>query len=203
MLNAKISFIHALLAEAESMLSKRLLFRRDGTLPSFDLHSYSDNPRNRQAGHYFALDSSNATKKAQALMMKDLRNSPGWRKMMDNSGDDLSFNPAVVKSYEDWDVHFRRILLVIISLTCGLSGRGTEMTSLKYMNTLVGDRGLLLKAGQFMAITEYHKSQAITDALKVQGCLKELISRSFHAFFVTGSALFWVYISAMSFLFGF
>jgi hypothetical protein len=181
------------------MLAKRLLFRRDGTLPSFDLYSYRDNPRNRQAGHYFALDSSNAVKKAQARMMKTLRNSPEWRKMMENSGDDLSFNPAVVKSYEEWDIRFRRILLVLLSLTCGLSGRGREMTSLKYMNTVIGDRGLLLKAGQFMAITEYNKSQAITDALKVRGRMKELISRSFHAFFVTGSALSWVYISATSF----
>jgi hypothetical protein len=151
------------------MLAKRLLFRLDGTLPSFDLYSYRDNPCNREAGHYFALDGSNAMKKAQARMMKALRNSPKWIKMMENSGDDLSFNPAVVKSYEEWDVRFRRILLVLLCLTCGLSGRGREMTSLKYMNTLVGDRGMLLKGGQFMAITEYHKSQAIMDALKVRG----------------------------------
>ncbi|TMI78484.1 MAG: hypothetical protein E6H10_17010 [Bacteroidetes bacterium] len=202
-LNAKFSFIHRLLADAESMLAERLLFRRDGTLPPLDLHSYSDNPRNREAGHYFALDDSDAMKKAQARMMKGLRNSAHWRKMMENSGDDLGFNPAVVKSYEEWDVNFRRLLLVLLSLTCGLSGRGKEMTSLKYMNTVVGDRGVLLKGGHFVAITEYHKSQAIMDALKVRGCLKELISRPFHDFFVTGSALFWVYISAMSFPFGF
>lgn len=174
------------------MLSQRLLFRDDGTLPSIDLYSYRDNPRNRQAGHYFALESSNATKKAthqagldssnamkkaQARMMKTLRNSLKWKKMMENSGDDLSFNPAVVKSYEEWDVRFRRILLVLLSLTCGLSGRGPEMTVLAYLNTVVRDRGLLLKGGQFVAIAEYHKSQAIMDALKVWVCLKGLIAR--------------------------
>lgn len=179
------------------MLAKRLLFRRDGTLPSVDLYSYNDNARNRQAGHYFALDSSNAMKKAQARMMKALRDSPNWRKMMENSGDDLSFNDAAVKSYEDWDVQFRRILLVLLCLTCGLSGRGTEMTSVKYMNTVVGDRGLLLKGGQFMAIGDYHKSQAIMDALKVKDYLKKLINRSFRGSFVTGLVLFWAYISAM------
>jgi hypothetical protein len=112
-------------------------------------------------------------------MMKALRNSPHWSKMMENSGDDLKFNPAVVKSYEEWDLRFRRILLLLVCLTCGLSGRGREMTSLKYMNTVVGDRGVLLKGGQFMAISEYHKSQAIMDALKVQGCLRVLINRLF------------------------
>lgn len=170
------------------MLAQRLLFRRDGMLPSIDLYSYRDNPRNRQAGHYFALessnamkkaglDSSNAMKKAQARMMKALHNSTKWKKMMENNGDDLSFNPAVVKSYEEWDVRFRRILLVLLSLTCGLSGRGPEMTVLTYLNTVVRDRGLLLKGGQFVAIAEYHKSQAIMDALKVWVYLKGLIGR--------------------------
>jgi hypothetical protein len=96
------------------MLAKRLLFRRDGTLPSVDLYSYKDNPRNRQTGHYFALDGANAIKKAQARMMKALRESPTWRKMMENSGDDLSFNGAAVKSYEEWDVRFRRILIALL-----------------------------------------------------------------------------------------
>ena len=41
------------------------------------------------------------------------------------------------------------------------------MTCLKYMNTLIEDKGLLLTSGQFMAITEYHKSQAMMNALKV------------------------------------
>ena len=159
------------------MLAQRLLFRRDGSLSSMDLYSYRDNPRNRQAGHYFALDDSNAMKKAQVRMMKALRKSSNWKKMMENSGDDLSFNAAVVKSYEEWDVRFRRILLLLISLTCGLSGRGPEMTAAKYLNTLMGDRGLVLKGGQFMAIAEYHKSQAIMDALKVRGYLKQLIDR--------------------------
>jgi len=122
--NVNIRFIHELLTEAESMLAKRLLFRRDETLPSIDLYSYRDNPCNRQTEHYFALDGPDALKKAQARMMKDLRKSFKWAKMMKNSEDDLNFNPAVVKSYEKWDVRFRRILLILITLTCGLSGRG-------------------------------------------------------------------------------
>lgn len=182
------------------MLARRLLFRRDGTLPYIDLHFYGDNPRNRQAGHYFALDDEDAKKKAQARMMKALRKSGRWNMMMENTGDDLSFNPAAVKAYEEWDVRFRRLLLVLSCLTCGLSGRGSEMTSSKYMNTIVGDRGLVLKAGQFMAIADYNKTQAITDELKVWNRLKKLIDRSFHAFFVIESVSLWAYISAMSFL---
>ena len=82
------------------MLAQRLLFRHDGSLPSVDLYFYKDNPRNRQAGNYFALDSSNAMNKAQAQMMKALRNSRHWRKMMENSGDDLNFNPTFYAARE-------------------------------------------------------------------------------------------------------
>src|SRR5215471_7284006 len=78
------------------------------------------------------------------------------------------------------------MLLLVIALTCGLSGRGPEMMSLTYMNTLVGDRGLTLKGGQFMAITEYHKSQAMMDVLTVgyqKGVHFSSISNSRRPFF--------------------
>lgn len=156
-----------MLAEAEDILAKRLLFREDGILPTFDLYSYRDNPRNRQAGHYFALDDPEAIEKTQDRMMKELQKSPAWRRMMEYTGDDLDFNPAAVKSYEEWDIRFRRLLLLIMALTCGLSGRGPEIIAWTYMNTLAGDRKLLLKGGQFVTFTEYHKSQAIMDMLKV------------------------------------
>ena len=159
-------FVHEVLEEAEKMLAKRLLFREDETLPSVNLHSWIDNQSNRQTGYYFAKEEQNGVKKAQERMMKALRQSAEWGRMMENTGDDLMFNQAGVENYEHWDVRFRRTLLLLLTITCGLSGRGTEMTALKYMNTVVGDRHLALQDGQFMAITEYHKSLAIMDVLK-------------------------------------
>ena len=106
-------------------------------------------------------------KEAQLRMMKALQQSPRWRSMMEHSRDDLQFNPADVENYEIWDARFRRHLFILIAITCGLSGRGPEMMSLKYMNTVIGDRNFVLMDGQFMAIAEYHKSQEIMDVLKV------------------------------------
>ena len=88
--------------------------------------------------------------------------------MMDHHGDELQFNTVDVETYEVWDTQFLRYLFLLIVITCGLSGRGPEMMSLKYMNTISGDRNFILMDGQFMAITEYHKSQEITDILKVR-----------------------------------
>ena len=51
--------------------------------------------------------------------------------------------------------------------TLGLSGRGTEMTSLRYINTMEGDRSIYVEDGQLMFITEYHKSMALMEEVKV------------------------------------
>ena len=51
--------------------------------------------------------------------------------------------------------------------TCGLSGRGTEMTSLRWMNTMDGDRSIYIEDHQLMFVTEYHKSMALMDDQKV------------------------------------
>ena len=62
---------------------------------------------------------------------------------------------------------FLEVLYIVVLITCGLPGRTKEMTSLKFVNTMNGDRNFLLEDGQFMFVTEYHKSQAIMDIPKV------------------------------------
>jgi len=56
---------------------------------------------------------------------------------------------------------------------------------------VTGDRNLKVEDGQFQAITEYHKSQAITDTLKVLNPRKELTGRSFPGLSVIESASCW------------
>jgi len=75
-----------------------------------------------------------------------------------------------VDEYEAGDIKFRELLCLLIILTCGQSGRGTEMTSLLYMNTMESERNILIEDGQFMLVTEYHKSLAMMDDLKVSAC---------------------------------
>jgi hypothetical protein len=166
-MNAWKKFVHELLGQAESMLSKNLLFREDGQLPSIDLHYWNDNQCNSQPGYYFILEESDAEKKSQERLIKVLKRSSKWKHMLDHTPDDLRFNPEGIKDYMERDVQFRKLLLLIITITCGLSGRAPEMMSMKYMNTSMTPRHFVLLHGQFMAITEYHKSQAVQDILKV------------------------------------
>jgi len=83
-------------------------------------------------------------------------------------GESLEFIQAGIDEYSTWDVKLRELLCVLIILTCGQSGRGTEMTSLLYMNTMESERNILIEDGQLMLVTEYHKSMAMMDDLKVQ-----------------------------------
>jgi hypothetical protein len=80
---------------------------------------------------------------------------------------ELKFHKAGVDEYEGWLKKFKLLMCVLIMLTCGQTGRGTEMTSLLYMNTINSLRGIYILDGQVMIVTKYHKSMSMTDMLKV------------------------------------
>jgi hypothetical protein len=170
-----IRFISDLLERSENMMSEKLLFRNDKKLPVIDLYSIIDNPNNHEAGFYFPLVERNALANIQAKMLKALMKSEVAEEMVEILPDDLQFQQAGIDQYMAYDIQFRELLYILMTITCGLSGRVSEMTSLKYINTIDGDRNILIEDGQVMFITEYHKSMALMDSLKV---LKTSISES-------------------------
>jgi hypothetical protein len=87
--------------------------------------------------------------------------------MVEVEGDGVNWLRAGISEYESRDVKFREVLAILMMISCGLSGRGTEMTSLRYINTMDGDRSIYIEDGQMMFITEYHKSMALMDEVKV------------------------------------
>ena len=93
------------------------------------------------------------------------------------------------------ETKFRELLTILMMITCGLSDRGTEMTSLPYVNTIEGDRSIYVEDGQIMFITEYHKSMALMDEVKV--CQERNLGangRLFQDFYHTESVNCWRYI---------
>ena len=164
-INDWIQFLKDLLSAAEDILSKKLMFRNDGGIPEVNLN-VTDDPSNHEAGHYFVLDGQDALKNSRSRMMENLRNSAHWKKIIEVEGDGLTFLKAGVDEYEVWDDKFRELLAILMMISCGLSGRGTEMTSLRYINTMEGDRSIYIEDGQMMFVTEYHKSMALMDDMK-------------------------------------
>ena len=154
-----------LLETVEGLLSQQL-FMEDGELPAIDLN-VMDDPSNHEAGHYWVLDEENAWQNARSRIIECLKTSDCWDRLVDVEGDGLSWNAAGVHEYEAKDVKLRELLAILMMIVCGLSGRGTELTSLRYVNTVDGDRGIYVEDGQIMFITEYHKSMALMDDVKV------------------------------------
>jgi hypothetical protein len=161
-----IKFVEELITEAEEVLSQQLLFRKDGTIPELNLYAVDD-PSNHEAGHYFALDEQYAWKKARQSIMKNLKQSASWDELVEVEGDGLNFLKAGVDEYQAFDNKFREYLALLLIISCGMSGRGTETTSLRYINMMEGDRSIYIEGGQIMFITEYHKSMALMDEVKV------------------------------------
>jgi hypothetical protein len=164
--NNLVSFVEELLDSAEELMAIQLLFNVGKSIPEFDL-GRMDDPSNHNAGHYFLFDETDGTRNACRRMMTRLQGSEQWGKMIKVHGDGLNFDQSAVDEYVKYDMAFRELLALLVMFTCGLSGRGTEMTSLRYMNTMDGDRMIYLEDGQFMIITEYHKSMALMEDLKV------------------------------------
>jgi hypothetical protein len=50
--------------------------------------------------------------------------------------DSVEISQKAKDSYIKWDERFRELLAVLMMFTSGLSGRGTETTSLRCMNTM-------------------------------------------------------------------
>ncbi|TMC16025.1 MAG: hypothetical protein E6J34_20590 [Chloroflexi bacterium] len=163
-------FISEMIDYLEDIMSEHLLFRKDGTIPAVDLHGFGvDNPMRHEAGHYFAMQKQDGLTEGRRRIIDNLFMQPKkWNEMVDTMhGEGIEFHKAAIDDYEYWVERFLEILYIVVLTTCGLPGRTKEMTSLKFVNTMNGDRNIYLEDGQFMFVTEYHKSQAIMDMPKV------------------------------------
>src|SRR5579862_7215659 len=102
--------------------------------------------------------------------------------MFDYLDDAIEFSDQAKDKYNKYDEQFHGILALLMMFMCGLSGRGTEMTSLCWQNTMNGDRSIYIEDGQIMFITEYHKSMALIDDQKIRSEVNDSINfRLYHA----------------------
>ena len=161
-----IDFVHELLNRAEQIMSQHLLFRFDGDIPEFNL-SATDNPSMHDSGYYFGSRQADAWNKARTRMIQRIQVAKLDDIMFEYLGDAIEFSEQAKDKYNKYDEQFREILALLMTFTCGLSGRGTEMTSLRWCNTMNGDRSIYIEDGQIMFVTEYHKSMALMDDQKV------------------------------------
>jgi hypothetical protein len=168
-----VDFVHNMLDSAEEIMTKHLLFQDNVHMPECDL-DVIDNPSNHESGYYFGVRYSNAWRKAQLAMIQRIRSSQRGGDFFEIDGDMAAVSQTGKDEYTKRDQQFRELLAILMMMTCGLSGRGTEMTSLRWMNTMDGDRSIYIEDSQIMFITEYHKSMALMDDQKVSNLTTNL-----------------------------
>jgi len=162
-----IDMVHDILRRAEVILSRQLLFRDSDKIESINPYTFVDSESNFNNGDYFATTIPDYEVIARQMVMNALMNSDNWDKMMVIEDGKLVFLAAGKDEYTKNDTQFRELILLAINWTCALTGRGPEMLSLLYKNKMSAGRNLVILDGQFMIITEYHKSQAITEDIQV------------------------------------
>jgi hypothetical protein len=65
---------------------------------------------------------------------------------------------------------FKEFLLLLAYIIGGQPSRGEEITGLRLINSINRDRNVFMINGDVVLITQYHKSLAHFDALKVISC---------------------------------
>jgi hypothetical protein len=167
------SFIHDCIDKMECFLA-RLLFI--SSLPDVDLNTVQDNPNDDHIGHYFVLDKEDAMTDARRRMLDCLQRRNELSQWQYRDG---SWNCGKVVEYERMVDEFLSVLAILTNVTCGVAGRGTEMLSIRYCNTRELDRNVFVEDGQIMVVTQYYKSMAMMDSLKVFSRNKRLITSDY------------------------
>lgn len=75
---------------------------------------------------------------------------------------------ARVQQYmQDVDAFLERLLL-LVHLTSGQPARGTELLSLRYINTIYGQhRNIFIDSGMVSTVTTYHKGYSVSGSIKI------------------------------------
>jgi Orsellinic acid/F9775 biosynthesis cluster protein D len=163
------TFVFDIMTEAEEILSKRLMFLLDGKVPDINLWEFKDDQTREDIGYYFASEWKDGWDGGRSQMVDWLLEAGDPLGLLgeQDEGGVQEFIKSAVDEYNAIDREFRVLLYLVILFTAGGPPRGTEMMSIKFMNTRDGIRNFFVFLGRVMMVTSYHKSQGITGKEKV------------------------------------
>jgi hypothetical protein len=166
------SFQKVLLRKAENVLSRSLLFQKSDTVPNINPYQFSmEDFSNLDVGYYFADVIPNWRHSNRATVLNNLiADVDQWNILVDGASDmsgGIKWKLQGIKRYENACKEFLEYMAVILNMQGGETGRGEEMMMMTYKNTIDQERNLKLDSGQIVLETVYHKSQHLTEKLKV------------------------------------
>jgi hypothetical protein len=149
---------------------------RCDVVPLLWLYKLEDNHANNQAGRSFLRDVRNAealqsSKGGAGRWLIDRVISHKWLSnefLSLSKPDQIKWQKKRVEQYfQDVDLFLERLLL-LVHITSGQPARGTELLTLRHMNTLNGHhRSIFIKNGLLGTVTSYHKGYNVTGTLKI------------------------------------
>ena len=162
-------FFKDLTMVAEKKLALGLLFQKDGRVLGPNLWQVEDDQSREDIGYYFGRKESRDWKEAREKMLSWLEEAGDPYHLIEDDGEEgAMFAATAIDKYQALDQEFRELLYILVLAMGGASPRGTEMASLKYMNTQHGTRNIFVCGGQVMVVTEYNKTESVTKQQKVR-----------------------------------
>ena len=154
-----------ILRTGERILSRELLFQDTDFIDPINPYPISEDQTCRDNRHFFGNRIRGYKNRGRQTIVDNIGiRAQDWMTIVNGK---VKWKPAFVSQYARAQNRFLEHILIGINTVGGLTGRGTEMLSLLYHNVPETDRNIILRAGQIVASTEYHKSQNVTDAIKV------------------------------------
>ena len=87
---------------------------------------------------------------------------------VDSSLENPKWSQKAVQAYKARVDTFLQRLLLLVHLTSGQPARGTEILSLRHINTVHGHhRGVFIDNGMVSTVTTYHKGYSVTGSTKI------------------------------------
>ena len=160
-------FIHSIIEAAERVMCESLLFGDTERMAMVEPPKLRDDVNVPNVKHSFVSVEENGLSGGQERMLRLLKSSYAWKKMLRKDTDGLHWIASGMGNYASAAEMFLEYLLILIHVTGGQPRRGTEITTLRYANAMQSMRNIFIKEGQVMIVTEYHKSMAVMDQLKV------------------------------------
>ena len=170
-------FVRIEVHKAQTQLEELLLLHPDESREDlgvdFRMHRVTDNAsESRQQWNFLQLElnrSGPLPSRDTWLFERVLDNE--WLKdefLRTDKAGAQAWRPSVVEKYKTKVDKFLEILLLLVHITGGQPARGTEILSLRYVNTICGyHRNIFTDHGVVNTVTTYHKGYNVTGSIKI------------------------------------
>lgn len=150
-----------LYVEAKSLLVSEVLLGLP--MPHYDLSTLQDDQSNRKDGYGFINDIRNPFFNQRGALAKNIETChPGRFILGVNSSGTLEMNRHQLKLWLDRVEDLQDKLITLLHITSGMPGRGTELSSMTFINSIHSPRNVYIMWDTIALIADYNKTQALT-----------------------------------------